>query len=251
MSHLHLTDGVIAPVWCILGYVLAGIILVVCIFRVRGSDVVKRAPFIGLIAALMLLTMSVPLGFLPFHLNLTVLLSIISGPAVGYIALFAVNVILALIGHGGITVVGLNTLVIGIEVFLGYALFRLFCRIISMRLSALLAVICALLVSTSAMVGVVYVTNAGLEAALPHQHETAEIGHEQEIGSDAEAHVHEEDFDTALSEVKVFSFTGIAAIVVILLLGIGIEAVVTYFVVGFFQKVRPDFLLSHGDRNGE
>lgn len=242
MSHLHLTDGVIAPVWCILGYVLAAIALTGCIVRVRGSEVVKRAPFIGLIAALMLLTMSVPLGFIPFHLNLTVLLSIIAGPAVGFIAMFAVNFILALIGHGGITVVGINTLIIGIEVFLGYGLFRLFVKVISMRLSALLAVVCALLVSTSAMVGVVYATNAGMASALPHQHESVEQieSHERELEGE---HVHGESFETVLSEVKVFSFTGIAAVVLILLMGIGLEAAVTFFVVGFFQKVRPDFLI--------
>ena len=41
------------------------------------------------------------------------------GPALSFVSVFVVNLILALLGHGGITAVGINTLTIGIEAALG------------------------------------------------------------------------------------------------------------------------------------
>lgn len=243
MSHLHFTDGIIAPVWCAVGYLLSAAVLAFCIYKMRGTDNVKRAPFTGLISALMLVTMSVPLGFIPFHLNLTVLLSIISGPYVGFIAVFIVNFILALIGHGGITVVGINTMIMAVEVFLGYAIFYLLSKKINVKASAFIAVLVALLVSASIMVGVVFATNAGIEHILPHQHVAGEI--EGGIGHHADIHREANGFEQAIHDIKAFSFSGIAAIVAILALGIGLEAVVTLLIVAFFERVRPDLLFRY------
>ena len=41
------------------------------------------------------------------------------GPALSFVSVFVVNLILALLGHGSITAVGINTLTIGIEAALG------------------------------------------------------------------------------------------------------------------------------------
>ncbi len=246
MSHLHLTDGMITPVWCALGYVIAAAVLALCVYKIRGTDSVKRAPLIGLISALMLLTMSVPLGFLPFHLNLTVLLAVIAGPYVGFIAVLVVNFILSLIGHGGITVVGINSLIIGIEVFLGYALFSLLGRKCNVAVSALAAVVVTLLVSTSAMVGTVLFTNTNPAVILPHEHYAGELHGEEEVESGL--HDEDESLAQAAAEVKLFSLSGIVAIAVILLFGIILEAAVTMFVVSFLKRTRPDLILKNAHR---
>ena len=72
----------------------------------------------------MLVGMSTEFVPIAYHINLTVLAGIIVGPAMGFLAAFIVDLILALFGHGGITVVGLNTLIVGAECALGSLIFR-------------------------------------------------------------------------------------------------------------------------------
>lgn len=66
----------------------------------KGGDIRRKIPFIGVVGALMLIFMSIPLGFIPVHLSLAVLCGILAGPELGFTAVFAVNTILSLMGHG-------------------------------------------------------------------------------------------------------------------------------------------------------
>ena len=72
----------------------------------------------------MVLGASVEIVPIAYHINLTVISGILLGPSLIFLATLVVNVILALFGHGGITVLGLNTLTLSIEGILGYFLFR-------------------------------------------------------------------------------------------------------------------------------
>ncbi|MGE4284541.1 MAG: energy-coupling factor ABC transporter permease [Clostridia bacterium] len=252
MSHLHLVDGIIAPLWWIAGYVATLGIVGIAATRVKKEDLSKKVPFIGVISALMLITMSVPVGFLPFHLNLTVLAGILAGPWLGFIAVFIVNLILAIIGHGGITVVGLNTLIIGTEVLLGYALFKIVKKYMKPVAAVSITVIITLLISTGLMVGVVSAANAGLAYALPHSDHGNIQEHADEYEAVEEDHVDlhhdDEDFEDILSEVRIFALSGWGAIGVILLLGIALEAFITSLIIAFFMKVRPEMIMhtEHG-----
>ncbi len=60
-----------------------------------------------------------------YHINLSIIAGILLGPALAFISVFIVDLIISMFGHGGITVVGLNTIVIGAEAVLGYYLFQL------------------------------------------------------------------------------------------------------------------------------
>lgn len=241
MSHLHLVDGVISPVWWILGHVISLAILLLAVAKVKKEELAQKVPFIGVLSALMLITMSVPLGFLPFHLNLTVLAGILAGPWIGFIAVFIVNLILAFIGHGGITVVGLNTLIIGMEVVVGYFLFKTVAKYLKPVKAVVVTVMVTLLISTSFMGGVVALTNAGMEHMLPQGHHEEEHYDETDHHDGSESNQHKE-LSEQLSNVKFFALSGWGAVLVILMLGIIIEAVVTAMVVGFFLKVRPDMI---------
>ena len=88
-----------------------------------GPEARRKIPLLGVVAALMLVGMSTEFVPIAYHVNLSVLAGIIVGPAMGFLAAFIVDLILALFGHGGITVVGLNTLIIGAECALGYLSF--------------------------------------------------------------------------------------------------------------------------------
>ena len=223
MSHIHLPDGVIPPVWWVTGWVICIVLVWLFARKQKGDEVKRKIPFVGVIGALMLIFMSIPLGFLPVHLSLAVLCGILAGPELGFIAVFVVNTILALMGHGGFTTIGLNVLLMGGEAVLGYYLFRAMSGKTGYAMSAIIANIIALLLSTALMVLIVG-SAAGLTEVLPiHSH-----------GGEHEAATH----------LQFLSLTGWSALAIIVLIGTFIESIVTGLIVQFFSKVRPD-LLTH------
>src|SRR3990172_2594730 len=124
LSHIHVPDGVL-PLWLVaVGWLATALVLALCLRRVPADDWTRRLALLGVIAALMVVGMTVEIVPIGYHLNLTVVAGIVLGPALGFIAAFIVNAILAMFGHSGVTVIGLNTLVIGSEVAVGYLLFR-------------------------------------------------------------------------------------------------------------------------------
>ena len=126
MSHIHFPDGIL-PTWLwVSGFVVAIMVWVIFFRLIKREDLGKRLPLLGMMAAAMVLGASVEILPIAYHVNLTVISGILLGPSLIYLATFVVNVILALFGHGGITVIGLNTLVLSLEGILGYYLFRLF-----------------------------------------------------------------------------------------------------------------------------
>lgn len=161
MSHIHIPDGVLPVSWWLIGFLVTAIFLFLAIKNIEKSDVQQKIPYLGVVAALMLITMSIPLGFLPFHINLTVLMGILVGPALGFIAVFIVNLFLSFMGHGGITSVGINTLILGLEVSLGAVLFQLVKRRLNTVFSAGTVTLITLLISTLCMVGVVGLSQSG------------------------------------------------------------------------------------------
>lgn len=115
MSHLHVPDGLLPPGWIILGFVLAGVGLALATWRLRRVDRGWLVPRLGIMSALMLLAMTVEVGFLDYHVNLTVLAGVLLGPAGGFLAAFIANLFSAFLGHGGLTVIGLNGTLNGLE----------------------------------------------------------------------------------------------------------------------------------------
>src|SRR5512139_2578257 len=125
MTHMHIPDGIL-PVWLwVSGFLVMAAVLWICLYRLRGMDRKKKIPLLGVLSAVMLVVMSIELLPIAYHLNLSVVAGILLGPSLGFIAAFIVNLMLALMGHGGITVMGLNTLLLGAEAMLGHTLFYL------------------------------------------------------------------------------------------------------------------------------
>ena len=109
MSHIHIPDGVL-PLWLVAaGWVMTLALLFLIARRLSGPEGRRKIPLLGVMAALMLVGMSTEFVPIAYHVNLSVLAGIIVGPAMGFLAAFIVDLILALFGHGGITVVGLNS----------------------------------------------------------------------------------------------------------------------------------------------
>jgi cobalt/nickel transport system permease protein len=246
MSHIHLPDGVIPFVWWIGGYIAALLVAVFVLRRIDKDSIRRKIPIAAVMAAVMLITMSVPLGFIPFHLNLSALAGILMGPGLGFVIAFVVNLFMAMMGHGGITVVGLNTLIIGAEAVLAFFIFSLLHGKLQKVLSSGISVVLALVVSISLMIAVVGLSGAvditGGEAFLAHDHDH---GHEYEEKHEEEKHAeekhaeekHEEGFDLGF-----VTLTGWTAFLAVVISGMLLESVLTALIVGFLAKVRPDML---------
>ena len=219
MTHMHIPDGVL-PVWLwVLGFFIMSLIMGFSLYRLRSMDMKMKIPLLGTLSAAMLVAMSLEIVPLAYHINLTVVTGILLGPALGFVAAFIANIMLALIGHGGITVIGLNTLLLGAEAVLGHAFFSLLGSRLPLFWRAATATVITLLCTTGLLIGIVAISNAN-PAAFMESHGHEEGGHEGPISTGRFAAM-------AL---------GLGA------LGWIIEAAITGSVVRFIAKVKPDLL---------
>jgi cobalt/nickel transport system permease protein len=260
MSHIHVPDGIL-PLWLILtGWVITVAWIALAVRRLADEDLRRRIPLVGAVAALMLVAMSTHIVPLAYHINLTVLAGVLLGPWLSVPTAFVVVTILALIGHGGVTVIGLNTIVIGAEMALGWALFNAFVRWLGRArpaLSAGVATVITLAITTSLLVLIVALggspaatresgafdpdtlsfTNPFAEGVIGSTLLGDEHGHKGETGYEHEAEAEEGP------EEEPFDLRRFALIVYVLgSIGWLFEALVTAGIVGFVARVRPSLV---------
>jgi cobalt/nickel transport system permease protein len=266
MSHIHIPDGVL-PLWLWAAGWVATLVVVAFAAKIAArSEARRKVPLLGIVAALMIVGMSAEIVPIAYHVNLSVIGGIILGPALSAIAAFIVVIVLAMLGHGGVTVIGLNVLVIAAEMVLGWVLFHAVVRALGRRraaVSAGLAAILTLAVTTTLVVGIVWLAGAG-EAA---ERETGALdpatmrfenpfaggvfelgltgdghGHdeEEEHGDDEHEHPEGEEHTEDESYLSVRRF----ATVVYVLGPFGwiLEALVTAGIIGYVAHVRPTMI---------
>ena len=190
-------------------------------------------------AAAMILGASVEIIPIAYHVNLTVISGILLGPSLILLATFVTNTILAMFGHGGITVIGLNSLIFSIEGILGYFLFHLFWRMTRrVPLSGFLATFLSLIVSTSSMIGIVSLGVSHYEQLI-HQEGKGIIGFEfgKEKESSPQESGPEKDVNLKRFVMILLPFTFIGWI---------LEGVITSLIARYIHKLRPDLLRLHG-----
>lgn len=219
MTHLHIPDGIL-PVWLwAAGFIIMALALALSLYRVRRIDIKMKIPLLGALSAAMLVAMSLEIVPLAYHINLSVVTGILLGPALGFVAVFITNFILALIGHGGITVMGLNTLLLGAEAVLGHTFFTLLGKRLPLFQRAAAATVITLLFTTGLLIGIVAVSNSDPGSFIEvHDHEGGEPGGPVSVGRFA------------------FMALGLGA------LGWILEASITGSVVRFIAQVKPDLL---------
>lgn len=122
MSHLHFPDGILAPWLLTSGWLLLAGLLWCALRRLERPEHLKRFPILGTLGALMLLGMSFEVVPIAYHVNISVIAGALLGPWLSIPAAFTVNLVLALLGHGGITVVGVNSLILSFEMIVGWAM---------------------------------------------------------------------------------------------------------------------------------
>ena len=247
MSHIHIPDGVL-PLWLWLsGWLIALAVVAVSGQLAERSDVRRKVPLLAVVSALMLVAMSSEIVPIAYHINLTVVSGVLLGPVLSPIAAFIVQVVLAMLGHGGVTVLGLNTLITSAEMIVGWALFRGLVAMLgraNVRWASAMATVLTLALSTTLLVGIVALAGGGIAAARdtgaldpnslafanPFSGGVVRIG----LFAGGESHA------AAASGLSVARF---AAVVYTLgALGWLLEAFVSAALLGYIARVRPGLL---------
>lgn len=251
MTHIHIPDGVL-PLWLVLVSWALTLGLVVLAGRIGGRrDVRRKVPLLGAITALMLVGMSSEIVPIAYHINLTVLAGILLGPWLSIVAAFIANIVLALIGHGGVTVIGLNTLMITSEMVLGWALFRGFDALLRHKrpgLAAGVVTAVTLFITTSMLVGVVAIGGAaatGRESGAFNP-ASGRFGALFSRGVVGNSFLNPETAEESLPQLSVERFS----VMVYTLGSIGwvLEGIITGAIVSFVSRVRPGMVRSGRQR---
>ncbi len=252
MSHIHIPDGVL-PLWLWgLGWIVALALVWIAAKISERAEIRRKVPLLGVVSALMLVSMSSEIIPLAYHVNLTVIGGALLGPGLAVIAAFVVEVVLAMLGHGGVTVVGLNTLIVAFEMSVGWMLFRLLVRVLGrrrVRPSAAIATVLTLALSTSALVGIVWVGGSAATSRETGALDPSTLRFENPFsegvfttglfsgGEDGHGEETPDDHEGGGSDLDVGRF----AIVVYTLGPFGwlLEAFVTAGILGYVSRVRP------------
>lgn len=263
MSHIHLPDGVL-PIWLILaGWLATGALVALAVMRSSKLDLRKRVPLIGAIAALMVVGMSSEIVPIAYHVNLSVIAGILLGPWLSVIASLVVNTIIALVGHGGVTVIGLNTFVLSIEMIAGWAIFHALAGWLGRNRGALssgIATVLALALATTVFIGIVALggspaasresgaldpqslrfENPFAGGLLANELLSGEEEDEAEEGA-ADDSTAEEDFSLGRFAAFIYTLGSIGWV---------LEALVTAAIVGFVARVRPRLVFDGAPAEG-
>lgn len=219
MSHMHMSDGVL-PWWLWVGGLVGSLLLTLwALARLRNRR--RLLPGVAIMAAVGLVAMNIPLG-LPIHVNLAALAGIILGPLNGFLAMLIVNIFTALLGHGGLTVLGINSLLVGSEALVAGLLFYGLGGARRLLPNVAVAVLVALMVSSLLVVAVAGV--AGVE-----------------LGT-LSAHEHEDDVDNGKHESN-FLKTFIIFFAPLVAVWVAVELTVSMLVAGYINKVRGGWFL--------
>ena len=118
---MHIADGILAPEVWIAGFVITGIILAYTLHRTKAEEI----PKISLVTSAVFVAslIHIPLGPTSVHLILAGLAGVLLAEK-AYPSVFIALLLQAfLFQHGGITTIGINTVIIGVPALVSYGIF--------------------------------------------------------------------------------------------------------------------------------
>lgn len=216
MSHIHIPDGIL-PVWLwVFGLLIVGIYLIFVSVYLKKNRMNKKIILVGMCSAFMMVAMSIEIVPISYHVNLSALTGIILGPVLSPLAVLITSIFLALMGHGGITVVGLNTIAVSLEAVFASLMFNFIKNKLNkpVFVSVFVATFIALVISAFVSIAITYI---GTGNPIFNEENPA-------------AHV---SFD-------IRKFASVALLFG--LIGWTIESSLTGFIVKYISKVKPDIL---------
>lgn len=211
MAHIHLEDGTFTLFWVAVWWIAAILIIGISLLWLRsGKKIDSRLITIAAFctaAVFVIFLFEIPVAG-GVHLSMTPLIGILTGPAVGCLIVFIVNILAAAIGHGGWSMIGANLLVNVTEVVVAGALYYLLAKAVKSPFAcAATATFAGLVCGNGVMVAIILIS--GVQGVT-------------------------QSTDQILA--------GLSLIVVINLAVAVIESVITGFMVAYLVRVRPDLL---------
>ncbi len=218
MSHLHIPDGVLPPIVWIAGALLALLALLATVRHVRGQGP-REIAFQSALGGLMLAVMAIPVPITAFDYCMTLAgpVGVLLGAARAFQVSFVVTLILALMGQGGFTVIGLNTLVLGAGAAIARPVYVALARRMSAAAAMASATAVSQLFSSALWVGVLAVA--------------------VRFAPDG---MREQEVEHALAWLR--GGAVLAVLVPLLAVAVGIESMLGYGLARFLGRVRPDLL---------
>lgn len=220
MAHIHLEDGSFTLFWVGVWWLTAVLAIACALFWIRrkGKPDSRIITLAALCTAAMfaIFQVEIPLPVGAVHLNMTPLVGILTGPVIGTLVVFIVNILSAAIGHGGWGLIGANTLVNVSEVAIGYLVFRAGAgRIQSLFARAGVATLAGLFAGNCIMVGIILVS--GIQG---------------------------------VTQSAVQIFYGLSLLVAINMGVAVIESLITGYIVAYLGRTRPDLLFGKKGESG-
>jgi cobalt/nickel transport system permease protein len=210
MAHIHLGEGSF-PLWALALWTLVGAGLIgIVIYRIRKGGIRTQQialAGIGAAASFAVFQLNLPVWG-GIHMNLTGLVGILAGPALGALIALVVNIFSAALGHGAIGLLGANTLVNATEAIVAYYVFRTLLRMDWDVFPATASAATLGLSAGAVLMGAIIVVSGVNGSALPRA-----------------------DLTVAVAGLVALNL-GVAVV----------EGIVTGFVVQFLASVRPDLL---------
>jgi cobalt/nickel transport system permease protein len=218
MSHLHIPDGILPPILWVCGLILTGLLLLLS-GRVSRHAGVRQIAFQSALGGIMLAVMAIPVPITAFDYCMTLAgpVGVLLGAAPAFQVSFVVTLILALLGQGGFTVIGLNTLVLGLGAILARPVYLRVVRPLGPARAMALATAVSQLFSTVCW---------GLLLLLSVR-----------LTPDAAGH---REVEHRL--IEMWHHVGAAVVVPLLLAAVALEALLGYGLARFLDRVRPDLL---------
>ncbi|MEE9488923.1 MAG: cobalt transporter CbiM [Thermoplasmata archaeon] len=118
---MHIADGILAPEVWIAGFVITGVILAYTLYRTKAEEIPKVSLVTSAVFVASLI--HIPLGPTSVHLILAGLAGVLLAEK-AYPSVFIALMLQAfLFQHGGITTMGINTVIIGVPALASYGIF--------------------------------------------------------------------------------------------------------------------------------
>ncbi|MEW5921540.1 MAG: energy-coupling factor ABC transporter permease [Bacillota bacterium] len=124
---MHIPDGLISPAISATGYALSLGVAIPIFLKARLLT--SRMTRISLVAAVVFVSslIHIPMGFTSVHFTFAPMAGILLGPSSFIAVSLAIFLQWLLLGHGGITTMGINTLTMGSSALIGcYLFYRLY-----------------------------------------------------------------------------------------------------------------------------
>jgi len=220
MSHLHIPDGILPPALWITGLVLTALVLLWSgPAAARGCT--RLIAYQSALGGMMLAVMALPVPITAFDYCMTLAgpVGVLLGPAPVFQVSLVVTIILALLGQGGFTVIGLNALVLGLGAMLARPIYLRSVRRLGPARAVALATAASQLASTLGWI-LVLTLSVRLTPNIVGEHEIAQ------------------------GLVRGLHGVGGAIVLAMLLAAIAIESLLGYGLARFLSRVRPDLLPS-------